>query len=193
MDTDIPPQDAPPQIPTTIESLLATREKVVPGPSGNVYRITFVNLQRHALSGELPATLRRLALQGAAALNRLFASDDGTISEEGLAVRTYLDRLVGQVILEPRLLDENGDPLRLPEPVTLPDGRRLELAVEALPAVDYKWALEVAFMEEDRDGIGRRLWGREPLSMWATFRKFHNCDEDCSSCGRTADAFSAGG
>lgn len=178
--------------PTTLAELQRSRELVAPGPSGHAYRITFVNLQRQALTGSLPATIRKAALAGAQGVNRFFGGDDEKLNEEGEQMKEWLDQLVGQVILEPRLLEEDGKTLKkLSTPVTLADGKKLEYAIELVPAFDYKWALEIAFMEEDRDGDGRLLWGREPLSKWETFRSFHECSEDCPGCEALRDDLSA--
>lgn len=148
--------------PASLAALKKAREIVAVGPSGNAYKIRPLNMERYALSGTLPTSLRQLAAGGAAAIDKVFG-DDGAITEHGEEVRGYLDGLVRQVIVEPALHDVDLD---------------------VLPPVDYRWAVQVALGEEDRDGEGRRLWGREPLTIWATFRKEHGCDEDCPCCDR---------
>jgi hypothetical protein len=173
---------------TTLDSLREHRTIYgVLAPSGFHYDIRPVNLQRHALTGNLPETLRRAAMKGARGVNEFFEADDATMSEQGLEVRGYLDELVAAVIVGPSLWVEGQEPRE-------DNGWRGTVNAEALeliPPVDYKWALDIAFMEEDRDGEGRRLWGREPLSMFARFRLRHGCGEDCPGCARTRRDFSS--
>ena len=107
--------------PTTLANLKRSREIVAPGPSSHVYKIRPLNLERHALAGGLPSSLRSIALAGAEGANRLFAGDDGQLAEQGEEVRGYLDGLVRQVIVEPQLCEDE---------------------LEFLPPVDYRWALE---------------------------------------------------
>lgn len=158
--------------PTTIAALQRSREIVASGPSGHEYKIRQLNLERHALAGNLPAHLRRVAMQGAAAVNKLLEAEDEEIADKGPEVKAYLDELVLEVIVEPELSQRHID-----------EG--------VLPAADWRWALNIALGEEDRDGQGRLLWGREPLSRWDTFRHFHGCSEDCEGCTGAVGAFSA--
>jgi hypothetical protein len=157
--------------PTTIEALEASRELVAPGPSGHVYRIRPLNMERHALAGGLPQTLRHVALGGVAdvekALNEAAGSDDGSAGE----LREYLDGIVRQVVVEPSL--EGVD-------------------LDVLPPADYRWLLLIGFGELDVDGEGRRLWGREPLSRFRVFAEAHGCDADCVRCERARAALSRG-
>jgi hypothetical protein len=168
--------------PTPLSVLKANREITCYGPSGNVYTIRPVNLERHALAGGLPAKLRSLAMQGAQALDKAIGWDDENDEDEIVSPETraerdaekrevldYLDKIVRTIIVAPDL-----------------DGEDLDV----LPPVDYRWALQVAMGESDEDGEGRRLWGREPLSRWATFREFHGCDEDCDHCRAVREFFS---
>lgn len=182
--------------PTSLDELQRRRDGLTaPGPSGVVYKIKPLNLERHALNGGLPAKLRALALEGPEGLNRIFASDDGAMNEHGHDVLEYLDGLVCEVVQEPNL--------RCSEPKTATDaaGQTRELKagdpdpdkIELVPPVDYRWALAIAMGEEDRDGEGRRLWGREPLSRWATFREEHDCPPDCEKCSRAIDRLSVVG
>lgn len=165
----------------SVQQLLAQRKGIeCPGPSGNVYRLRLINLERHVLAGGLPARLRAIALEGAVGIARVLAADDSQISEEGLEVRGYLDGLVRQVIVEPSL---HGT-VRIPHAAALelgadvvgqlPAGVSDDVDVEKvalLPPVDYRWAVAVAMGEEDRDGDGNPLWGREALTRFATFRE----------------------
>lgn len=140
---------------------------IVRGPSGATYSIRKVNLERHALGGGLPVNLRRAAMEGVKGLEKLLDAED---SGDGVnETRDYLDGLVLATVVEPQLTKEdlgNGelddDPL--------------------LPAQDYAWLVKVAMGEEEYDADGRRLWGREPLDRFATFRAFHGCDESCEGC-----------
>ena len=145
----------------TLDDLRASRSIVAVGPSGLTYRIRPLNMERFALAGGLPATLRQLAMGGADAIDKVLTAPEG--DEDTSEVRDYMDGLVRRIIVEPDL--EGFD-------------------LDELPPVDYKWAARIALGEDDRDGQGRRLWGREPLSVWATFRDEHGCSEDCASCDR---------
>lgn len=157
--------------PTTIEALEASRELVAAGPSGHVYRIRPLNMERHALAGGFPEHLRQIALGGVddldAALKRSGEGDDGAAGE----LRDYLDNVVRQVVVSPELGDVDLD---------------------VLPPIDYRWLLMIGFGNVDVDGEGRRLWGREPLSRFRTFAEAHGCAEDCDRCGRARAALSRG-
>lgn len=144
---------------TTLSDLEATRELVALAPSGNTYKIRPLNMGRYALAGGFPTALANAAA-GASKLD----IDPDEISEKGEEVSNYLDGLVRQVIVDPDLTGVDLD---------------------VLPPVDYDWAVSIAMGEQDRDGEGRRLWGRDPLSVWTSFRDGHGCDEDCSGCDRT--------
>lgn len=157
--------------PATIAELQKSREIVALSPSGNYFKLRPLNLERHALAGGLPAHVRKLALEGAEGINKLFGEEDSTLSEEGEKVRDYLDGLVTQLVVEPDLKGADLDDVLLP--------------------ADYRWFVSIAMGEEDRDGEGRLMWGREPLSRWATFREEHRCGPDCAACRRVQDAVSA--
>lgn len=148
---------------TSLSELQRKREIVALSPAGFTYKIRPLNMERYALAGTLPTTLRRLALQGAEGVDKMLGSEAESLLENGEEVRDYLDRLVLEVIVEPVLDAEHLD---------------------VLPPVDYRWLVRIAMGEEDRDGEGRRLWGREPLSVWSTFRDEHGCSPDCEPCDR---------
>jgi hypothetical protein len=135
------------QKPSTLDEMKLLRELVAVGPSGLVYRLRPLNLERFALAGGLPSRLRRIAMEGADAVNRLFATDDDEeLSERGEEMRGFLDRLVRMVVLEPDLSSEE--------------------AIELVPPPDYRWLVSVAMGEVDVDGEGNRLWGRERLARF---------------------------
>lgn len=169
-----------PDRPASVQELLAQRKGIeCAGPSGNIYRLRPINLERHVLAGGLPARLRAIALEGAVGIARVFAADDSKISEEGLEVRGYLDGLIRQVIVEPNLHGtvriSRADAMQLGADVLgeIPDGAEFVDVekVALLPPVDYRWAVAVAMGEEDRDGDEKPLWGREALARFATFRE----------------------
>lgn len=163
----------------SLADLKKKREIVAPGPSGFTYLVRPINLERHALSGGLPAKLRAVAAKGAEGVNELLAEGtDERVSEEGATVKTYLDSLVAATIVEPRLYADGTQDVS-------------DEAIDLVPPVDYKWALAIAMGECDEDGEGKRLWGREPLSKWATFRVFHGCGEDCDGCSKLLSELSA--
>lgn len=151
--------------PATLAELQRSRELVAVAPSGLAYKIRPINLERHALAGDLPAQLRQLALGGSDELNKVFDSEEDTS-----LIRDYLDSLVRGMVLEPKIGEKDLD---------------------ILPPPDYRWLVSVAMGDEDHDGEGRRLWGREPLSSFRLFREFHSCPEDCAGCAGVVDAFSA--
>ena len=149
--------------PVTLADMKRQREIVAEGPSGLVYRIRPMNLERYALAGNLPEQLRTIAVRGADGIDELLAGNRDELIEKGAESLAYMDKIVRQVIVEPDLTDADLDDL---------------------PPVDYKWAARIGMGEEDRDGRERRLWGREPLTLWGTFRDEHGCTEDCPSCDR---------
>lgn len=172
---------------TTLDQLRAKRLiEGVESPAGLTYTIRPINLQRHALTGNLPTSLRQAAMRGVEGINSFFAADEETLTQAGEEVRGYLDALVAEVIYEPCLYvggeRANGDEGGIVDPE----------AIELIPPVDYKWALEIAFLEEDRDGQGRLMWGVERLSRFERFRHRHNCPEDCAGCEAVRRDFSYG-
>lgn len=149
---------------TTLAELQRTREIVALSPAGHSYKIRPLNIERHALAGDMPPALRKIAMQGASGVDAVLSGDEAEVlAEHGNELRAYLDRLVLQVLVEPALSADE---------------------IDVLPPVDYRWLVQIAMGENDRDGEGRRLWGREPLTTWATFRDEHGCDADCESCDR---------
>lgn len=153
------------------------------GPSGSVYRLRQINLERHALSGGLPAALIQVALEGQAAITNLFEDMAARQTETGQGgespVREYLDNLVLASVMEPELTRMDlGDPTKLDDDALV-------------PPLDYQWIVSVAFRESDTDAEGRKLWGVEPLSRFQIFRDFHGCTESCSSCEAVRLAFTA--
>jgi hypothetical protein len=163
----------------TLADIKKGRSIVATAPSGHAYRIRPLNMERYALAGGLPPQLRQMAMKGAEGINALLGADDEALEAHGSEARDYMDGLVRQVIVEPDLskfeLVENEDGSK---------AKVYEVDLDELPPVDYRWAANIALGEEDRDGEGRRLWGREPLSVWDTFRDHHECPEDCESCHR---------
>jgi hypothetical protein len=146
-------------------------------PSGVEVVIRPVNLERHALAGGLPAKLKAIAQGGVEAIDK--AIEQATSGDP--ETLEYLDGLVCEVFITPAFKrpryarEDDGDTKK----GDLISGDALD---EYLLPADYRWALLVAYGEEDRDGEGRLLWGREPLSRWATFREEHGCAADCEAC-----------
>jgi hypothetical protein len=152
---------------TTVAELRAKREILATAPSGAVFKIRPLNLEQYALAGHLPSQLRQAALGGAEAVDATLAADDDALTKHGPEMAAMLDDLVLRMVVEPELTAEDLD---------------------ALMPVDYRWLVRIAMQEEDRDGEGRRLWGREPLTVWSTFRHEHGCAEDCPNCARLTSA-----
>jgi hypothetical protein len=165
---------------TSLADLKKSREILATAPSGAVLKIRPLNAEHHALNGGLPAHLVSLALGGEEKIDETLKSiaskDDEDVTpeerEERAAISGYLDGIVRTMILEP----------------SLPEGEPVD---DYLLPVDYRWLVQVAMGEEDEDGEGRRLWGRDPISRWETFRHFHGCPEDCAGCRGVRDLFSA--
>ena len=165
--------------PSSREDLEARRSGVVAlAPSGAFYRVRPINLERHALSGGLPYKLRQLATQGERGINRMLAAADEEVDEMGTTVRDYLDNIVLATIVEPKL-----------EKADLGSGELTDDPL--LHRDDYKWALRIALGEEDRDGEGRLLWGRELLNRYDLFRAEHACDPECEACQRVIERVSS--
>lgn len=171
--------------PTSREQLEANRNgKLARAPSGNVYRLRQINLQRFALAGGLPPMIAHIAVEGRDALNALFeamAKPEQTAEERKAneEIVGFLDRLVCGCLIEPQL-----------EPSDLGSPGQLDVN-PALPAVDYEWLVAVAFREADVDADGRRLWDVEPFDRFQFFRELHECDEGCEGCQRVRDVLSA--
>jgi len=163
-------------------------------PAGFEVQIRPPNMEQHALSGGLPSRLREMAMKGVTAIDEAMTQAiEGDIEMLG-----YLDGIVAKVFVDPSF---DTPVYALSErPTDAPDDWQAEIHQvagdkldEYLVPIDYRWALLVAFGEEDKDGEGRRLFGREPLSRFATFRAEHGCDEDCEPCQRVRDLVSLGG
>lgn len=154
------------------------REKEATTPSGLRILIRPVNAERHALAGGFPAKLREIAMAAtegegnqASVINQVIGmSDEGEEGEAKKEALAYVDGLVRQLWVNPEI----------------PEDADLD---QMLPA-DYEWSVNVALGETDYDGEGVRLWGREPLSRWTSFREEHGCPEDCEHCERVRDRFS---
>lgn len=186
MTTENGSEARPELIPASLEELRSRRDLMAAGPSGNAYRIRPLNAEHHAMAGNFPQKLRELAMQGSKGMREMF-KDDKALTEHGKQFKSYLDDLVVMQILEPDF-----------RPV-LEAQRRAEAEGAEAPATlddyllpeDYHWLVAIAFRETDRDGEGKLLWGREPLSRFQLFRDEHDCATDCASCGRAARALSA--
>jgi hypothetical protein len=163
-------------------------------PAGFEVTIRPPNMEQHALSGGLPSRLREMAMKGVTAIDEAMTQAiEGDVEMLG-----YLDGIVAKVFVEPKfelpVYEMTVPPENPPDDwqaeIIQTSGDRLD---EYLAPIDYRWALLVAFGEEDKDGEGRRLFGREPLSRFATFRAEHGCAEDCVACQRVRDLVSLGG
>ncbi len=161
--------------PATLAELQRSRELVALSPGGHYFKIRPFSVEDYALAGGLPGRLLAIASGGADAINQEIervAGDASGLDESAREARGFFAGLVKRLVIEPDL-----SAVEEPSQVMLP--------------VDFKWLVNIALMEEDRDGEGRRLWGREPLSAFRLFRQEHRCAEDCESCGRVVEAFSA--
>lgn len=153
------PAAVPPTLTASSREALEERRngKVVIAPSGERYRIRQLNLERHALSGGLPAVLVQIAMEGQAAIGKMFTqigAGETVNGEEAAAVRDYLDELVVASVIEPRLTkDDLGDPTDLKSDALVPPN-------------DYVFLVSVALREVDYDETGERIWGIEPLSRF---------------------------
>jgi hypothetical protein len=185
------PLDDEPATPVSLEELRQTSERICPGPSGFVYRVRSLNLQRHAFSGSFPASLQEIAIKQALGESVVRPEDEGQAPSVLIAryadLGDYFDEIVRNVIVEPRLTaPPENEPIKA-EIKRLRDLAReadepgaLEPNIEALkeqlapdpvsflPPEDYDWAVGLALGTVNTDGKGRPVFGREAL---ATFRE----------------------
>ncbi len=181
-----PPKIAPTLSPSSRADLEKQQNGVVArGPGGGAYRLRQINLERHVLSGGLPATLIDVALKGQTGITELFEQLSETEeltpeqAERNTEIRDYLDNLVLASVVEPKLTKGDlGDPTQID-------------ADSLLPPLDYQWIVSISFRETDHDADGRRLWGVEPLTRFRIFAQLHDCPPDCQGCFATQLALSA--
>lgn len=179
---------------TTKERMRKGRTVRCTSPAGHPVELRPPNMEQHALSGGLPSRLRELAMKGVTAIDEAMTQAvEGDIEMLG-----YLDGIVARIFVDPQFEPPVYELTKRPD--NAPDDWQPEIIQtggdkldEYLAPIDYRWALLVAFGEEDRDGEGKRLFGREPLSRFATFRREHGCTEDCEHCQRVLAAVSLGG
>src|SRR5262245_32086388 len=89
--------------PTSLAELKRSRELTVPGPSGHIYRIRPMNLQRHALAGGFPASLREIAIRQALGQSAVSTAEDAIeLTARAGELADYLDAVVLQVIVQPK-------------------------------------------------------------------------------------------
>ena len=176
---------------STKERMQQGREIACVSPSGFDVTIRPPSVERHALSGGLPTRLKQMAAEGIEGIDKAIHEAD---TEGDAEMLTYLDGIVARTFVNPafeppvyetQVLDEETGDLG----IVLVSGDKLD---EFLLPADYRWAMLVAFGETDTDGEGKRLWGREPISRWKTFREEHECAEDCAGCARVAARLSLG-
>ena len=87
---------------SSLADIRNSRAVTAPGPSGNTYRIRPLNMERYALAGGLPASLRELALKGAEGVAEVLGEGGQRPVLEGLhgaggTARQGGDRVDGQV------------------------------------------------------------------------------------------------
>jgi hypothetical protein len=176
--------------PTTREELERRREHKLVGraPSGAVYRLRQIPMERHALAGGLPGSLLSVALEGQEGLRKVFeemaeaskpgAEVDPEMVERHGEIREYMDRIVVDSVVEPPItMEDLGDPTRID-------------ADSLIPAPDYEWIVSVAMRGVRFDADGRAMYGVDPLETWRIFRFTHECDAGCTGCSRARAALS---
>lgn len=144
-------QPASERRPITLDELRERQLLLATAPSGAVYRVRPLNLERHALAGGFPTALREVAIKQTLGVPVVREQDEGEelVGRAG-RLSSYFDELVRTLIVDPNLRDSQpGEP----DPLSL------------LPAVDYDWAVGIALGTISTDGDGRRLWG-EPLTRF---------------------------
>lgn len=163
-------------------------------PAGFEVSLRLPNIESHALSGGLPAAIKKVATEGVSGVDKAIQAATADGDAEML---TYLEGIIARMFVEPEfeppvweLRPVDPDKPQGEQKVTLVEGDKLD---EYLTPPDYRWAILVAFGEKDVDGLGRRLWGREPLSRFKTFREEHDCPEDCPRCSTVVARLSLGG
>lgn len=165
---------------TTRAELEARRGGVVcPGPSGAVYKVRKPSLLDQAMAGGLPRTLLTAA-STAEAIEAL--TDESLTPEQVERFRAYRRVLILATLVEL----ESGEEVREED---LGSG---ELDDDPLiPVIDQEWAFALAQGFMDRDGLGRRIWGPEPLDRFAIFRQAHQCGDECVGCVQAVHFFTA--
>ena len=148
--------------------------------TGHVIRIKYPNLALMMRVGLVPTHLRAVALKVARGEINV-SSREVTVGEdlpepegeaayeEMLKLVELLDLLIMEMVLEPKLSQED---------------------VDAMPGEDRDLLLAIANRERDVDAVGVRL-GVEPLSRWDNFRGRHNCPEDCRPCQAVRQFYSS--
>lgn len=151
IEPDTTPAASPERRPITLDELRERQLLLAAAPSGAVYRVRPLNLERHALAGGFPTALREVAIKQTLGVAVVREQDEGDelVGRAG-QLSGYFDELVRTLIVEPNLRDWAPND---PDPITL------------LPAVDYDWAVGVSLGTISTDGDGRRLWG-EPLTRF---------------------------
>jgi hypothetical protein len=149
--------------------------------TGHVIKIKYPNLALMMRIGLIPTHLRATAVKvakgevttsGAAALGvgeDLAEPEGDEAYEEILRVVELMDLLIAEMVVEPKLSQED---------------------IDAMPGEDRDLLLAIANRERDVDAAGVRL-GVEPLSRWDTFRERHHCTEDCRSCKEVRQFYSS--
>ena len=130
----------------SLEELRESLETVARAPSGYVYRVRRMNLQRHALAGGFPAKLRETAIRQALGQSAVADDDDNDLGERALELAAYFDEVVRQVIIEPPLATDAD--------------------LELLPPQDFDWAVGIAMGTVTEDADGQPLWGGGGLARF---------------------------
>lgn len=174
LEAAIPPLQGPKV--ASLDDFRRSREVYATLPSGNLVKIRPTDLGMHALAGDLPMSLREITRAQEALEETLQNPGKVETPEEKKAREAgadYFLSLIKMTIVEPDF------------------SRVATLAelMEILIPADTNWLLRVANGQEDRDAEGKRLWGREPLSRWKTFRELHRCPENCEACNELRREF----
>jgi hypothetical protein len=140
-----------------------------------VVKIRLPDLTRLLKNDLLPERLRAVALKQAFAdvepepQSENGSTNDAERYETAKEMATLLDWLVADMVLEPELTQDD---------------------VETIPGEDRDMLVAIAQRERDIDALGVTL-GVEPLSRWDTFRRFHECAEDCPACQKVRGDYSS--
>lgn len=152
---------------------------VVTCPSGMEVKIRIPNLGLMLEGDALPQTLRNAALQ------ELVNPVSGRVARAAEAA--------GTADAQPQVtLDDVTELYHLHQWLVVNTVIEPELTIEDLPGLpqeDLEMLTQIATRERTVDAAGRPL-GTEPLSRWVTFRRHHECAEDCEACKAVQREFS---
>jgi len=123
-------------------------------------------IRRDLVPDRLRNVAMRVAIEGSASISQPdpeTGETSGFQADDLKQMFELFDLLVLEMVVEPSLSLEDLDP------------------AEGIPREDYDMLVSIAQRERNTDAAGVTI-GVEPLSRWETFRRHHECAEDCDAC-----------